>query len=88
MLQSHSFTNTLVLRAHLEQRETMLASAEGASGENLERSTRALRKSAFCTTALGKKSKKNGVFSECSKVTHLRIRWFRARLRSKEKAMS
>ena len=88
MLQSHSFTNTLVLRAPLEQRETMLASAEGASGENLERPTRVLRKSAFCTTALGKKSKKNGVFSECSKVTHLRIRWFRARLRNKEKAMS
>ena len=141
MLQSHSFTNTLVLRAPLEQRETMLASAKGASGENLERPTRVLRKSAFCTTALGKKSKKktecfqsapksliyeyvgfaraegasgenlehythvlcksvfctiglgkkcskNGVSSECSKVTHLRIRWFCTRPYNKEKRCS
>ena len=28
---------------------------------------------------------KNGVFSECSKVAHLRIRWFCARLQNKEK---
>ena len=37
----------------------MLASAEGASGENLENSTRVLRKSALCTTVLGKKCPQN-----------------------------
>ena len=151
MLLSRSFTNTLVLRALPEQRETMLASTEGASGENLERLTRVLRKSTFCTTVLEKAPKKTESFQsapksliyeyvgfarasgpkrkrcrgrrrerrkfgafyarfmqkcflyhcfwqnvlhkrsvliECSKVTHLRIRWFRARLRNKEKAMS
>ena len=56
ILQSRSFTNTRVLCVPPEQRETMLASAEGASGENLVHSTRVLRKCVFRTTALGKKS--------------------------------
>ena len=79
VLQSHSFTNTLVSRAPPEQRESDVASAEGASGENLEHYTQVLCKSVFCTIGLGKKCSKNGVSSECSKVTHLRIRWFCAR---------
>ena len=44
------------------QEKTVLASAEGASGENLEHSTRVLRKSAFCTTVLGTKCTKHTVF--------------------------
>ena len=36
MIQSHSFTNTCVLRAPPQQRETMLASVEGAGAENWE----------------------------------------------------
>ena len=59
ILQSHSFTNTRVLCAPPEQKETMLASVEGASGENLEHSTRVLRKCVFRTTALGKKCTKH-----------------------------
>ena len=88
MLQSHSFANTLVLRAPPEQRESDVASAEGASGDNLEHFTQILYKSAFCTIELGKKCSKNGVFSQCSKVAHLRIRWFCARLQNKEKRCS
>ena len=36
IIQSHSFTNTCVLRARPQQRETMLASVEGAGAENAE----------------------------------------------------
>ena len=80
MIQSHSFTNTCVLRAPPQQRKTMLVSAEGASGENLEHSVRVLRKSAFCTTVLGTKCTKHTMFGECSKVANLRTSWFCARL--------
>ena len=62
MLQSRSFTNTLVLHAPPEQRETMLASAEGASGKKLEHPTRVLRKSAFYTTVFGTNYTKHTVF--------------------------
>ena len=87
MLQSHSFTNTLVLRAPRTKRN-----------DARERRRRERRKfgapyASFTQKCLlhhcaWQKSKKNGVFPECSKVTHLQIRWFRARLRTKEKAMS
>ena len=62
LLQSHSFTNPSMEFTRFQNKvKTMLASAEGASGDNLEHSMRVLRKSGFCATVLGKNCTKHEV---------------------------
>ena len=67
-------------KRHRKQREKMFASAEGASGENVEYSVQAIRKSAFYAARFGKRYTKQAVFPACSRVASSRARGFCARL--------
>ena len=71
MIQSHSFTNTCVLRAPPQQRETMLASAEGAGAENRGTLRELYAKAPFPPLCLAQSAQNTHCFENAPKsLTH------------------
>ena len=88
MLQSHSFTNAWVLRASTTRRKRC-SRAPKARAEKIWRMLREFyAKSAFCTTVLGKKCSKHGVFESAPKSLVYECVGFARASRTKRKRCS